>query len=46
MNYREKYGKDVHPSERDSEEFLKEAKAIVEEYNLGDTINYLIEYVD
>ncbi|KAF7993463.1 hypothetical protein HCN44_010058 [Aphidius gifuensis] len=43
MNYREKHGKDVHPSERDSEEFLKEAKAIVEEYNLGDTINYLIE---
>lgn len=45
MNYREKNGKDPHPSERESKlaEFTQEADAIIKEYDLGDKINDLIE---
>ncbi|KAK0169020.1 hypothetical protein PV327_002769 [Microctonus hyperodae] len=42
LNYREKYGKDPLPSERDNEQLLAEAKAIIDKYNLGETINNLI----
>lgn len=43
LNYREKYGNDPLPSERGSSQLLGEAKLIIDKYNLGDSINNLIE---
>ncbi|XP_034939308.1 SUMO-activating enzyme subunit 1 [Chelonus insularis] len=43
LNYREKHGKDPLPSDRDNNLLLEEAKPIIEEYNLGDSINHLLE---
>ncbi|XP_012277095.1 SUMO-activating enzyme subunit 1 [Orussus abietinus] len=43
LNYREKYGKDPLPSERDCKGLKDEIASIIEEYELGDTINYLTE---
>lgn len=44
LNYREKYGEDPLPSERDSENLKNEIFAIVKKYDLEDKIN-LTEYV-
>ncbi|XP_017884265.1 SUMO-activating enzyme subunit 1 isoform X2 [Ceratina calcarata] len=42
LNYREKYGNDPLPSERDSENFKLEATAIIKKYDLEDKINHLV----
>ncbi|XP_017758674.1 PREDICTED: SUMO-activating enzyme subunit 1 [Eufriesea mexicana] len=43
LNYREKYGKDPLPSERNSENFKAETAAIIKKYDLEDKINQLVE---
>ncbi|XP_015609625.1 SUMO-activating enzyme subunit 1 [Cephus cinctus] len=42
LNYREKYGTDPLPSERDNENLKNEVTAIIEKYNLCDSINNLV----
>lgn len=44
LNYREKYGEDPLPSERDCENLKNEISTIVKKYHLGDKLN-LNEYV-
>ncbi|XP_043522570.1 SUMO-activating enzyme subunit 1 [Frieseomelitta varia] len=43
FNYREKYGKDPLPSERESEKLKAEADIIIKKYDLEDKIDHLIE---
>ncbi|XP_033214220.1 SUMO-activating enzyme subunit 1 [Belonocnema kinseyi] len=43
LNYREKHGKDPFPSERSSNPIKEEADSVIEAYDLGDTIQPLLE---
>jgi len=44
LNYREKYGEDPLPNEKDNENLKNEISAIMKKYDLGDKIN-VVEYV-
>lgn len=43
LNFREKHGRDPLPSERGSEALQEEADAIIKQYNLGTSIDHLLQ---